>query len=254
MNNLNKYGKRTRSNSFYFGENEDGLIKDTVIFAKHPNILKNAKKNKKEELNDDDESEFDISTFFKSHDDNSCYIRDNNIYFNDDITMETMNKLIKMIHELENKLLNTARKLALDTPPPIRLHITTYGGSIIAAYKCINCIKGCKVPIHTIVDGYCASAGTLISIVGTKRYMNKYSNMLVHELRSATSWNKMSEIEDEVENMKKMMEQLKQIYEEHTNMTRSELSKLMKRDLDWDAKECLRRGLIDEIIGEEDEE
>jgi len=72
--------------------------------------------------------------------------------------------------------------------------------------------------------------------------------MLIHELRSATSWNKMSELEDEISNLKKTMENIKDIYAEHTKITRSELSKILKKDIDWDAKECLKRGLVDEII------
>jgi ATP-dependent protease ClpP protease subunit len=72
--------------------------------------------------------------------------------------------------------------------------------------------------------------------------------MLIHELRSTTTWNKMSELEGEIENLKKTMEQIKDIYAENTNMTRSELSKILKKDVDWDAEECLKRGLVDEII------
>jgi ATP-dependent protease ClpP protease subunit len=109
-------------------------------------------------------------------------------------------------------------------------------------------MKSLTIPIHTIVDGYAASAATMISVCGDKRYINKYSNMLIHELRSATSWNKMSELEDEVENMKKIMDQIKDIYVDHTNLTRVELNKLLKRDMDWDVNKCLQAGLVDEIL------
>ena len=44
------------------------------------------------------------------------------------------------------------------------------------------------------------------------------------------------------------MEQIKEIYIENTNLTRSDLNKLLKKDMDWNAEECLRFGLVDEII------
>jgi len=216
-------------------------IKDKIIFAKRIN-------NSNEEDDEDDIGNIDISKFFKKGlDDDNCYVVDNNIYFNDDITMESMNKLNKELRALQARLINMGTKLGIE-PPPIKLHITSYGGSIHAAFMCINCIETSKVPVHTIVDGYAASAATLISVVGAKRFMYKQSSMLVHELRSATSWNKMSELEDEIDNMKKIMEQIKNIYQEHTKLTRHDLNKLLKKDKDWSAVECLAKGLVDEII------
>jgi ATP-dependent protease ClpP protease subunit len=222
--------KRNHSNA--------NIMRENIIFGK--------KMKTRNEAEDDETPDF--SKLFKTHDEDSCYTVDNNIYFNDDITMETMNKLTKEIRTLSGKLLSMKTKMGLEEAPPIKLHITSYGGSIHAAYKCINCIKNSNVPVHTIVDGFAASAGTLISVVGAKRYINKCSMMLIHELRSSTSWNKMSELEEEIDNLKKTMEQIKDIYEENTNMSRSELAKILKKDVDWDAKECLKRGLVDEII------
>jgi ATP-dependent protease ClpP protease subunit len=161
--------------------------------------------------------------------------------------METINKLNKQLRSLETKLITMGSNLNIE-PPAIRIHITSNGGSVFAAFRAINCIKSLRVEVHTIIDGYAASAATMISVCGDKRYINKYSNMLIHELRSATSWNKMSELEDEVENMRLIMNQIKDIYVEHTNLTRSELNKLLKRDMDWDVNQCLKAGLVDEII------
>jgi len=240
--NKNKM-KRTRSETLYEYP-RDMLVKENNM------MFGGSLKKNKGAHNDDDEDEpgIDFSKLFKrgSTEDNS-YVVDNNIYFNDDITMETINKLNKQMRALQTKLITMANNLNID-PPPIRLHITSNGGSIFAAFRAINCMKSLSVEVHTIIDGYAASAATMISVCGDKRYINKYSNMLIHELRSATSWNKMSELEDEVENMKKIMEQIKDIYVEHTNLSRTELNKLLKRDIDWDVNKCLQAGLVDEIL------
>jgi ATP-dependent protease ClpP protease subunit len=207
-----------------------------------------ASEDKKRKVMDDDSDDdgFSFPSIFKSMGSDSCYSKDNNIYFNDDISMETVSKLNKEIRALEQKLQIQALKMGTE-PPPIKLHLTTYGGSVHAAFSAIACIKSCKVPIHSVIDGYVASAGTLISVCASKRYIHRHSAMLIHELRSST-WGKMSVIEEEVENMKKMMVKLKDIYVEHTKLTTAQLDRILKKDNDWYSDECLKKGLVDEII------
>jgi len=174
------------------------------------------------------------------------YSMNNNIYFQDEISLETADYLKKELREMEEHLLQIASKYSMD-PPPIRLHITSGGGSVIAAYSIIDCMEELKVPVHTIVDGYAASAATLISVHGNKRLIKKNASMLIHQVRSGM-WGKMAELEDDFKNIKKIHEKIKDIYEEKTNLKRNELVKILKHDLDWDAEECLERGLVDEII------
>lgn len=177
---------------------------------------------------------------------NNLYTMNNNIYFQDEISIETADILKKELREMEEHLLQVASKYSMESPP-IRLHITSCGGSIIAANSIIDCMAELKIPVHTIVDGYAASAATLISIYGDKRYIKKNASMLIHQLRSGM-WGKMSEIDDDYKNIKKTHERIKDMYEEKTLLTRKELVKILKHDLDWDAEECLEKGLVDEII------
>ena len=160
--------------------------------------------------------------------------------------METVTVLNKEIRNLQNKLLMVSIKMGIE-PPPIKLHLTTYGGSVHAAFSVIGCIKSSRVPVHTVIDGYVASAGTLISVCGAKRYMHKHSSMLIHELRSGT-WGKMSVIEEEYENLKKMMTKIKDLYLEHTKLKKKDLDAILRKDNDWYADECLKSGLVDELI------
>jgi len=208
------------------------------------------KKQKQEEshVNEEDEYEdcFDFSKLLRGPTNPSCYTIDNNIYFNDEISMETISVLNKELRNLQNRLLMVSIKMGIDAPP-IKLHLTTYGGSIHAAFSAIGCIKSSKVPVHTVIDGYVASAGTLMSVCGVKRYMHRHSSMLIHELRSG-SWGKMSVIEEEVDNLKKMMVKIKDIYTEHTKLKKKDLDAILKKDNDWYADECLASGLVDEII------
>jgi len=173
-------------------------------------------------------------------------IIDNNIYFQDDISMDSISALNKDLRLLQNKLLEMGRNYDIN-PPPIKLHLTTYGGCIYAALSAIDCIKELKVEVHTIIDGYVASAGTLISVCGSKRFIKKHSFMLIHELRSGV-WGKMSEIEEETENLKNLMDCIYKIYEDHTTITKKELKELLKKDCNWNATKCIKNGLCDKII------
>lgn len=224
------------------------------VFSSAPQ--KKHKKDKKEKRHEEDSDEEDqesngIINLSKllhgsSHSSESCYTLNNHIYFNDDITMHSVTDLNRSIRELQNELIIMGVKNGID-PPPIKLHITTYGGSVHAAFSAIACIKSSKIPVHTIVDGYAASAGTLISVCGARRYINRHSSMMVHEL-SGFTWGRMSMMEDQMEDMKKMMVKLKEIYTSHSNLTIKQLDKMMKKDSDWYADECLEKGLVDEII------
>ena len=215
--------------------------------------FKKGKKEKNREEESDEEIEegdgiINLSKLLhsSSHSNESCYTLNNHIYFNDDITMHSVTNLNRSIRELQNELIIMGVKNGID-PPPIKLHITTYGGLVHAAFSAIACIKTSKVPVHTIIDGYAASAGTLISVCGARRYINRHSSMMIHEL-SAGTWGRMSVMEDQMEDLKKMMVKLKEIYTSHSNLTNKQLDKILKKDSDWYAEECLEKGLVDEII------
>ena len=77
--------------------------------------------------------------------------------------------------------------------------------------------------------------------------MHKHSYMLIHQLSSGL-WGKYEDLKDDMENCDSFMKTIKDIYEEHTNIPKKELAKVLKHDLWWDAETCLKYGLIDEII------
>ena len=60
----------------------------------------------------------------------------------------------------------------------IEFHIQTNGGAILPTLPIVDLIKTSPIPINTYIEGYCASAGTLLSVVGNKRYMRKNSLLI----------------------------------------------------------------------------
>jgi len=187
----------------------------------------------------------------KMDDDSNSYdgldiSRENNhVYFYSEVTRHSIYKLITCLHEARDYSVLTSMKLNIGEIP-IYLHINSNGGFIFAANSVVDLIANSNVPIYSIVEGACASAATLISIVCKKRYIRPNSHMLVHQLSGHAS-GKMSEIDDEYANLTKLTNQTKDIYLEHTKMSKKTLSAMMKQDLWLDSSESIRHGLADEL-------
>lgn len=168
----------------------------------------------------------------------------NHIYFHAEVDRGSIFEMIEYLRKCELDNIINAHKLCIDEIP-IYLHINSFGGSIFDAMTGIDAIQSCKVPVYTIIEGSTASAGTLLSVVGTKRFMRPNAYMLIHQL-SAGSWGKMAEMEDDFENNKILMDKIKNIYNEHADIPKKQLAEILKHDLWWDFEKCKSYGLIDE--------
>ena len=169
----------------------------------------------------------------------------NHVYFYSEVSRHSIYKLITCLHEARDYAVLTSMKLNIDEIP-IYLHINSNGGFIFAANSAVDLIMNSNVPIYSIVEGACASAATLISIVCKKRYIRPNSYMLVHQLSGCAS-GKMSEIDDEHANLTKLTNRTKDIYLEYTKMSKKTLSAMMKQDVWLDSDESIRHGLADEL-------
>lgn len=178
--------------------------------------------------------------------DSNLYSDANHIYFNDEINDETCFNLCKELRNVYNEIREISNSYYTENNIPIYLHITTNGGNIFSAFTVVDCINSLKIPVYSIVDGYVASAGTLISVSCSKRYIMPNAYMLIHQL-SSELWGKMSEISDEYSNLKKIMTHITKHYTEKTKIRKKELEKILKSDINWNAQESLEKGLVDEI-------
>lgn len=192
---------------------------------------------------------YDFASETKAHastDFNVVETSHNRIYFYSGVTRPKVLQLNKNIFNLNVGMSSRSIPLEYD-PPPIKLHINSYGGSVFAGLAALDYIKNSKIPVHTIVDGCAASAATLMSCVGAHRMMHRNSCMLVHQL-SGAMWGKFQEMEDDFENSKMLMDKIKNIYSQHTKIPKREMNKILNHDLWWEAEKCLQYGLVDEII------
>lgn len=177
--------------------------------------------------------------------DQKIRVDNNKIYFYSEVSRSKNLALNKSIASIGDKLFNQAQSLSI-IPPNIFLHINSSGGSVFAGLSTVDYILNSKVPVTTIIDGCAASAATMMSVVGAHRIMHKHSFMLIHQLASGM-WGKYEDLKDDIKNCDLLMSTIKGIYEKRTKIPKKELKEILKHDLWWDAKTCLRYGLVDEI-------
>jgi ATP-dependent protease ClpP protease subunit len=208
---------------------------------------KRTRKKQKDEKHRRDESDEENDKFLDEDEmdafGSEVIIDGNHIYFNSDVTKQSIFDLCQALNSVSLDNIITATQFNID-PIPIYLHINSNGGSVFAAFTAIDNIMNCKVPVYTIIEGASASAATIMSVVGKRRFIRANSYMLIHELRSGC-WGRMSEMEDEMENNKKVMKRIKKIYKEHTTIPHEEMKEILKHDMWWDAEKCLEMGLVD---------
>ncbi len=194
-------------------------------------------------------------------------VHEHRIYFNGNIDVGSMSKLTSEIVKMETKILkdlgkfrrnlekhiekelsDEAEMVLMDIQPkPIYLYITSPGGVVTQALAVYDMIMDLRVPVYTVCKGFVASAGTIISLAGKKRYITPSSYMLIHQL-SASHSGTFEKLGESYENSKILMECLKRIYLRHTKITEEEIDEVLKHDLYWDAETCLEKGLVDSIL------
>ena len=161
----------------------------------------------------------------------------NHIYFYTDVNTKNILELNMMINEINHC------ELKFDD---IFIHIQSYGGDVYEALSAVDTILNSEIPVTTIVEGFAASAATLISISGDYRYIFRHASMLVHQLRGGT-YGKKCDLDDEHDNIQKLDKLLKNIYKDHTTMKMKQIDELIKKEITLDPNTCLKYGLADEI-------
>ncbi len=88
----------------------------------------------------------------------------------------------KNINSLTNKISCLNKNQTKHSKNPIWLIITSKGGNISEQYKAFHAIKKSKRPIYTIIDKHACSAGLIVGLAGSKRYITEGSFAMIHSV------------------------------------------------------------------------
>ena len=147
---------------------------------------------------------------------------------------------------LNTALMRAAKNLRDQKNPIIYLFINSTGGDLYSGFSAMDHIESFPVPIYTIVDGYVASAATLIALAGHRRYVLPHAHLMVHQF-STTLDGKYEELLEQGKANKRLMKTFKETYLNKTNLTEEKLDKILARDTTFDAKRAIKWGFADEI-------
>lgn len=168
------------------------------------------------------------------------------IYFYGTVNEESCLQLTNSLNELDIKAKHH-KILYPSYEPHISLHIQSGGGSLMHTFYVCDTIMNLDTPVYTYVDGFVASAASLIAVSGKKKYMTKHSAILIHQLSSSTS-GKLNEMKTEINNLGFFMNNVKYIYLNNTKLELDVLENLLTTDMWLDSNTCKNMGLVDEII------
>ncbi len=172
---------------------------------------------------------------------------DNSISFYGGVDIITAGELNRLLTEVDVRLQNTKNILGSDYKPTIHLRIRSDGGGLFEGLAVLDRIRTLKSDLYTYVEGGAASAATLISVTGKRRFIGKNSLMLIHQL-SAGNYGNFQQLEDHQENYRRLMNIIKGVYKQYTKLPMKTLEEILKRDLWLTPEECLKYGMVDEII------
>jgi ATP-dependent Clp endopeptidase proteolytic subunit ClpP len=154
-------------------------------------------------------------------------VHKNEVYFYDEVTKESVLHLVNVLLELREKY-----------KKKIYLFIHSEGGDLHAGMSAMDHIANLGVEVRTVIDGFVASAASLMFLAGTKRYTMPSANLLIHQL-STEFWGKFQDLQDEMANSESLMNTIKSVYKKHTNIPSKEIRSLLKREMYLSAEKCI---------------
>ena len=136
---------------------------------------------------------------------------------------------------------------------PIKLYVSTYGGSADEMFGIYDVVNFCKkfCDIETIGLGKVMSAGTLMLASGTKgkRKIGKHCRVMIHAV-NAGQVGDIFNLQNELEQTVGLQDSYIQAMSHETNMTKRQIQTLINRKVNvyLTAEEAIEKGLADEIL------
>ena len=136
---------------------------------------------------------------------------------------------------------------------PIKLYVSTYGGSADEMFGIYDVVNFCKkfCDIETIGLGKVMSAGTLMLASGTKgkRKIGRHCRVMIHSFNDGQVGD-IHNLQNELEQTVGLQDSYIQALSNETNMTKRQIQTLINRKVNvyLTAEEAIEKGLADEIL------
>lgn len=168
------------------------------------------------------------------------------VVFNNIVTEDIVESVILPLKEFEEDSSNE----------PVKLVISTPGGSVADGLVLCNIIDQYKKPLEIYVYGYAYSMGAIILCAGSKnpnvkKYCYPFSFALLHAGYCVVEGESLSAV-DQMEFNKKVDNAIKDYVIANTNITEEEYKANERKQWYLNAEEMKEKGLVDFILGEDE--
>lgn len=131
----------------------------------------------------------------------------------------------------------------------IHVHINSGGGSAFDGIAICNLLKQHDAEIIVHIDGWAASAASIIAMAGDKIIMPSNTMMMIHQA-STFEYGNADDFEKVAKDLRKIDTAIRQTYMNRFVGTEEELAELLKEETWLTADEALALGLADEVTEE----
>jgi len=150
-----------------------------------------------------------------------------------------------------------AQLLFLDREDPereISLYINSPGGEIYPGLAIYDTIQLVRAPVSTIAVGWTASMGTVLLAAGRKGRRYALPNATIHmHPAGGGARGYAPDVEIQAKELLRMQALLKGILAKHTGQSVERISKDFDRDYFMDAQAAVEYGIVDEVLGVDEE-
>ena len=130
---------------------------------------------------------------------------------------------------------------------PIKIYISSPGGDVVTLWSIIQTIQYSKTPVWTVNISYAYSAAAEILAAGQKRYSLPGTQTMFHR-GSACYSGEQSTLESMRKHFDGLETKLREFLMSHTKIDPKVYKKKASSDMYMDEHECVKNGVIDEII------
>lgn len=131
---------------------------------------------------------------------------------------------------------------------PIQLEFCSYGGSVYDSLALIDKIEESPCKFIFIGRGAIMSAASYIMAVCDERYLSQNSTVLIHDVYTDHEYASQTDLNIDSEECLRLKQVVEKIYAKNSHLSIEFWEMLSKRDLYLTVDECLKIGLIDQII------
>ena len=133
--------------------------------------------------------------------------------------------------------------------PHIQVLLSTYGGDVYDGLSLYDAIKNSNTEVDITCFGKIMSMGIIILLASKNRKAYRNTTFMIHEISSG-GIGKLADLEESVDEAKRLNKVLFDIIEKETKITKAQLEEIYNKKQDWflTAEEALKLGIITEII------